>query len=49
MKAAVAIQRKLLELTYVIWKNNTFYNPGFFETKMAQMGGTNKSDTLILR
>ncbi len=27
MKAAVAIQRKLLELSFVIWKNNTYYNP----------------------
>lgn len=27
MKATVAIQRKLLELSFVIWKNNTCYNP----------------------
>jgi transposase len=29
MKAVVAIQRKLLELTYVIWKSKTCYNPNF--------------------
>jgi transposase len=33
MKAAVAIQRKLLELTYVIWKSKTFYNPNFLSPK----------------
>lgn len=27
MKATVAIQRKLLELSFVVWKNNTCYNP----------------------
>lgn len=29
MKAIVAIQRKLLELTYILWKNNTYYDSGF--------------------
>lgn len=28
MKAIVAIQRKLLELTFILWKNNSYYNPG---------------------
>ena len=26
MKALVAIQRKLLELTFILWKNNSYYN-----------------------
>ena len=26
MKAIVAIQRKLLELTFILWKNNSYYN-----------------------
>nr|WP_245758503.1 IS110 family transposase [Paenimyroides ummariense] len=26
MKAIVAIQRKLLELTFIFWKNNSYYN-----------------------
>lgn len=29
MKAIVAIQRKLLELTYILWKGNICYNPEF--------------------
>ena len=26
MKAIVAIQRKLLKLTFILWKNNSYYN-----------------------
>lgn len=26
MKAIVAIQRKLLELTFILWKSNSYYN-----------------------
>jgi transposase len=33
MKAAVAVQRKLLELSYVIWKNQTFYYPKYTSPK----------------
>jgi transposase len=33
MKAAVAVQRKLLELIYVIWKNDTIYNPDYHKNK----------------
>lgn len=29
MKAIVAIQRKLLELTYILWKNNAYYDSGY--------------------
>lgn len=29
MKAIVAIQRKLLELTYILWKSNTSYCPNY--------------------
>lgn len=31
MKAVVAIQRKLLELTFILWKNNSYYNPQFVD------------------
>jgi len=27
MKARVAIQRKLLEWTFILWTNNSYYNP----------------------
>lgn len=33
MKAAVAIQRKLLELTYTIYKTNNQYDPNYLEQK----------------
>lgn len=32
MKAAVAIQRKLLELTYTLWKKNTVYDKEYSQT-----------------
>jgi transposase len=31
MKAAVAIQRKVLELTYILWKKNLPYNKEYFK------------------
>ena len=31
MKAIVAIQRKLLELTYILWKNDSYYNSEYDE------------------
>ncbi|ASE62074.1 IS110 family transposase [Chryseobacterium sp. KBW03] len=31
MKAVVAIQRKLLELTFILWKNNSYYDPQFVD------------------
>lgn len=31
MKAVVAIQRKMLELVYIIWKNETIYNPTYLK------------------
>jgi transposase len=33
MKAAVAIQRKLLELMFTLWKNETTYDPSYFYKK----------------
>jgi transposase len=36
MKALIAIQRKLLELTYILFKNNTKYNKGFESNKREQ-------------
>ena len=33
MKAAVAIQRKLLELAFTIYKNQLAFDPNYFETK----------------
>jgi transposase len=35
MKAAVAVQRKLLELTYILHKTNTFYNRTLSPTECA--------------
>lgn len=31
MKAVVAVQRKLLELIYVLWKKNEYYNPDYLK------------------
>lgn len=36
MKALIAIQRKLLELTYILFKNNTKYNKEFESIKREQ-------------
>ncbi len=36
MKALIAIQRKLLELTYILFKNNTKYNKEFESKKREQ-------------
>jgi len=33
MKATVAIQRKLLELTYIIWKTNKLYDSTYFQNE----------------
>lgn len=33
MKAVVALQRKLLELIYVVWKTNKVYDKDYFQTK----------------
>jgi len=37
MKALVAVQRKLLELIYVIYKNNTVFNPEFESQKVDRV------------
>jgi len=31
MKAAVAVQRKILELIYILWKNDTSYDPNYLQ------------------
>jgi hypothetical protein len=36
MKALIAIQRKLLELTYILFKNNTKYITKFESIKREQ-------------
>jgi transposase len=33
MKAGVAVQRKLLELVFVLWKNNTTFDPNYHKSK----------------
>ena len=35
MKAIVAIQRKLLELTYILWKSNTSYCPNYHNQSLT--------------
>ena len=36
MKAAVAVQRKLLEMIYTIYKTKTLYNEDYLKTKSEQ-------------
>jgi len=38
MEAVVAIQRKLLELTFVVWKNNTSYIPNYLAQAVNSKG-----------
>lgn len=35
MKALVAVQRKLLELSFILWKNKTQYDSEYEEGKRA--------------
>jgi transposase len=37
MKAAVAVQRKMLELIYTLWKNNESYDPDYEVKKLRQL------------
>lgn len=34
MKGIVAVQRKLLELIYILYKNKTTYDPNFEENRV---------------
>jgi transposase len=43
MKAAVAVQRKLLELSYILWATDKKYNPKFQEEKL--LFSKNPADT----
>jgi len=44
MKAAVAVQRKILVLIYSIWKNGTIYDPDYQQKKFKnELGQTRKS------
>ena len=36
MKAAVAVQRKLLEMTYIIYKTNTPYDKNYLQRNEAK-------------
>lgn len=36
MKGAVAIQRKLLQLMYVLWKKEEFFDPGFIDSDLTK-------------
>ncbi len=38
MIAAVAVQRKLLGLMYVLWKNDIEYDPGYKQRKLSKAG-----------
>jgi transposase len=38
MKAAVAIQRKILELTFTVWKNNIAYDKDYLKTALSNQG-----------
>ena len=41
MKAAVAVQRKLLEMIYTVYKSQTLYNEGYLKIN------TTKESTII--
>ena len=43
MKALIAVQRKILELIYIIYKNEATYEPDYEEKKRVQLQVT---DTL---
>jgi transposase len=45
MKASTAIQRKLLELSYILVKNNTRFDPDFFENEIRKKGAVEESTT----
>ena len=40
MKSLVAVQRKILELSYVLWKNKTVYDPNYENKKRADINQT---------
>ena len=42
MKAAVAVQRKLLELTYILWKRDEKYNPNYHMEKQLKNKGQSR-------
>lgn len=44
MKGVVAVQRKLLVLIYILWKNNTEYDPNYAEKRRAAQGCPNELD-----
>ena len=37
MKAAVAVQRKILELIYTLWKNDSVYDPKYMQNKAEKL------------
>jgi transposase len=43
MKASTAVQRKLLELSYILVKNNTRFDPDFFENEIKKKGAVEES------
>jgi transposase len=45
MKAVVAVMRKLLELSYILWKKDEEFDENFQEKKMQQMKVENKEVT----
>ncbi len=36
MKEAVAVQRKILVLMYVLWKKDAFFNPNYHQLKKEE-------------
>lgn len=43
MKAAVAVQRKLLEMTYILYKNNTPYDKNYLKSKEVEKEDTQQA------
>ena len=46
MKGQVAVQRKLLILVYTLWKNDTTYDPDYYNKKIAQAEARATQDKL---
>lgn len=47
MKAVVAVQRKLLVLMYILWKNNSFFDPEYEHTKSENELGQSQRTALM--
>ena len=47
MKVAVAVQRKLLELAYILWRRDEKYNPDYHRLKQSQNKGQQENPVTL--